>query len=56
MAKRVVLPHFRQRVDESPRQNENFGTFGLFLAFFVTELRRLKSSQIIPMYFGGPVH
>ena len=27
---RVVLPHFRERVDESPHQDENFGTFGLF--------------------------
>ena len=39
---RVVLPHFRERVDESPRQDENFGTFGLFLAFFVSELRPFK--------------
>ena len=39
MAKRVVLPHFCERVDESPRQDENFGTFGLFLSFFVSELR-----------------
>ena len=42
MAKRVVLPHFRERVDESPRQDENFGTFGLFLSFFVSELRPFK--------------
>ena len=39
---RVVLPHFRERVDESPRQDENFGTFGLFLSFFVSELRPFK--------------
>ena len=39
---RVVLPHFRERVDESPRQDENFGTFGLFLAFFVSELLPFK--------------
>ena len=39
---RVVLPHFRERVDESPWQDENFGTFGLFLSFFVSELRPLK--------------
>ena len=42
MAKRVVLPHFRERVDESPQQDENFGTFGLFLSFFVSELRPFK--------------
>ena len=42
MAKRVVLPHFRQRVDESPRQDENFGTFGLFLSFFVSEIWPFK--------------
>ena len=42
MAKRVVLPHFRERVDESPRQDENFGTFGLSLSFFVSELRPFK--------------
>ena len=39
---RVVLPHFHERVDESPRQDENFGTFGLFLSFFVSELRPFK--------------
>ena len=39
---RVVLPHFREGVDESPRQDENFGTFGLFLSFFVSELRPFK--------------
>ena len=37
-----MLPHFRQRVNESPRQDENFGTFGLFLSFFVSELRPFK--------------
>ena len=39
---RVVLPHFRERVDESPRQDENFVTFGLFLSFVVSELRLFK--------------
>ena len=38
----MVLPHFRERVDESPRQDENFGTFGLSLSFFVSELRPFK--------------
>ena len=38
-----------ERVDESPQQDENFGTFGLFLAFFVTELRlgfAIKNEQL----------
>ena len=43
-----MLPHFRQRVNESPRQDENFGTFGLFFIMFRF---RLKSRQIFPMYF-----
>ena len=48
---RVVLPHFRERVDESPRQDENFGTFGLFLAFFVTELRPFKAKSNLSNVF-----
>ena len=40
-----MLPHFRQRVNESPRQDENFGTFGLFLSFFVPELRPFKGKD-----------
>ena len=55
MAKRVVLPHFRQRVDESPRQDENFGTFGLFLSFFVSEIWPFKVEipvrAIFSLYF-----
>ena len=40
-----------ERVDESPRQDENFGTFGLCLAFFVTELRPFKVKSNFAMYF-----
>ena len=40
VGERVVLPHFCERVDESPQKEKNFGTFGIFLAFFVTEIRR----------------
>ena len=29
-------------MNESPRQDENFGTFGLSLSFFVSELRPFK--------------
>ena len=31
-----------ERVDESPRQDENFGTFGLFLSFFVFKIWLFK--------------
>ena len=52
---RVVLPHFRERVDESPRQDENFGTFGLFLSFFVSEIWPFKVEipvrAIFSLYF-----
>ena len=51
---RVVLPHFRERVDESPRQDENFGTFGLFLAFFVSELRPFKVKTNFSNVFWRP--
>ena len=38
----MVLPHFYERVDESPQKEKNFGTFGIFLAFFVTGIRPFK--------------
>ena len=52
MAKRVVLPHFRERVDESPRQDENFGTFGLFLSFFVSEIWPFKVENPVRAIFS----
>ena len=52
---RVVLPYFRERVDESLRQDENFGTFGLFLSFFVSEIWPFKVKipvrEIFSFYF-----
>ena len=54
--KKVVLPHFRQRADESLRQDENFGTFGLFLSFFVFEIWpfnvELPVWEIFSLYFS----
>ena len=35
---RVALHHFHERVDESPRQDENFEPSGAPVAFFVSEI------------------
>ena len=35
---RVALGHFHERVGESPRSDENFGTSGSKIALFVSEI------------------
>ena len=39
---RVVLGHFHERVGESPRSYENFGTSGSKIARFVSEIWPFK--------------
>ena len=34
----MALHHFHERVDESPRQDENFEPSGAPVAFFVSEI------------------
>ena len=40
---RVARGHFHERVGESPRRYENFGTSGSLVAFFVSEIRPFEN-------------
>ena len=40
---RVARGHFHERVGESPRQYENFGTSGSSVAFFVSEIQPFEN-------------
>ena len=40
---RVARGHFHERVGESPRRYENFGTSGSPVAFFVSEIRPFEN-------------
>ena len=40
---RVGRGHFHERVGESPRRYENFGTSGSLVAFFVSEIRPFEN-------------
>ena len=40
---RVARGHFHERVGESPRRYENFGTSGSSVAFFVSEIQPFEN-------------
>ena len=44
-SERVALGHFHERVGESPRSYENFGTSGSKKSRFVFEIRPLENSK-----------